>query len=303
MFARVVGLANKETAARVLFLHSSSGKPNDHTSGSVSLSFLLKTFSNNGGIVDGNPPMNGVDHPLMIDCPKMPNNHRKGKDDNLSSCTQKEVLDSSKNVNLDKNAVVDMETIKQETLHKHPHREEEICDVNAAGIDIEKEPRDENACMKEYKKGKMIFSLWAVSPKRQGGLGFTTSQVGVVLAISGLALFVFQITTFPPLAKLFGPIHVTRTSAIISIPLLTAYPFIALLRDRALWIIINCASSLKYIFCVSDDNAVTRDQRAAANGLQMSAMSLFKTIGPAAAGILFHGDKRDKIQISFQVHI
>ncbi|XP_059064721.1 protein ZINC INDUCED FACILITATOR 1-like [Cryptomeria japonica] len=188
--------------------------------------------------------------------------------------------------------------IAMETLHKHPHREEEICDVNAAGIDIEKEPRDENACMKEYKKGKMIFSLWAVSPKRQGGLGFTTSQVGVVLAISGLALFVFQITTFPPLAKLFGPIHVTRTSAIISIPLLTAYPFIALLRDRALWIIINCASSLKYIFCTavhfffnlkqcSSSLLQTRDQRAAANGLQMSAMSLFKTIGPAAAGILF----------------
>lgn len=67
----------------------SSRKPNDHTSGSVSLSSLLETFSNNGGIVDGNPPMNEVDHPLMIDCPKMPNNHTKGKDKNLSSCTQK----------------------------------------------------------------------------------------------------------------------------------------------------------------------------------------------------------------------
>ncbi|PON78119.1 Major facilitator [Parasponia andersonii] len=30
-----------------------------------------------------------------------------------------------------------------------------------------------------------IFSLWAVSPKKLGGLGFSTEEVGVVLAISG----------------------------------------------------------------------------------------------------------------------
>ncbi|KAH9296472.1 hypothetical protein KI387_040060, partial [Taxus chinensis] len=29
-----------------------------------------------------------------------------------------------------------------------------------------------------------IFSLWAVSPKEYGGLSFTTSDVGVVLAIT-----------------------------------------------------------------------------------------------------------------------
>ncbi|GLJ36527.1 hypothetical protein SUGI_0733970 [Cryptomeria japonica] len=258
-----------------------------------------------------------------------------------------------------------------ETLHKHPHEEEEKCDLNGVGIDVEKEEsqndkacingvgidvekeesqndkacingvgidiekeesQNDKACMKE-KKGKManlksiinnwpvmstiiinciyslhdiayseIFSLWAVSPKRQGGLGFTTSQVGAVLAISGFGLLIFQLTTFSPLAKLFGPIHVTRTSAILSIPLLSAYPFIALLGDKALWIIINCASLLKNILSVMTitgtflllNNAAARDQRAAANGLQMSGMSLFKAIGPAAAGILFSWGQRSQ---------
>ena len=31
-----------------------------------------------------------------------------------------------------------------------------------------------------------IFSLWSVSPKIYGGLGFTTSEVGDVLAVTGM---------------------------------------------------------------------------------------------------------------------
>ncbi|XP_057851931.2 protein ZINC INDUCED FACILITATOR-LIKE 1-like [Cryptomeria japonica] len=221
-----------------------------------------------------------------------------------------------------------------ETLHKHPHGKEENCDLDKASIDIEKEePQNEKACMKEKKKGNMttlksiinnwtvmstiiinciyslhdiayseIFSLWAVSPTSQGGLGFTTSQVGAILATSGFGLLIFQLTAFSPLAKLFGPIHVTRTSAIISIPLLTMYPFIALLRDQSLWIIINFASLLKNILSVMTitgtflllNNAAEQDQRAAANGLQMSGMSLFKAIGPASAGILFSWGQRSQ---------
>ncbi|GLJ36529.1 hypothetical protein SUGI_0734010 [Cryptomeria japonica] len=115
-------------------------------------------------------------------------------------------------------------------------------------------------------------------------------------------LLIFQLTAFSPLAKLFGPIHVTRTSAIISIPLLTMYPFIALLRDQSLWIIINFASLLKNILSVMTitgtflllNNAAEQDQRAAANGLQMSGMSLFKAIGPASAGILFSWGQRSQ---------
>jgi hypothetical protein len=30
-----------------------------------------------------------------------------------------------------------------------------------------------------------IFSLWCVSPKAKGGLGFTTADVGTLLALSG----------------------------------------------------------------------------------------------------------------------
>ncbi|CAM8917116.1 unnamed protein product [Rhodiola kirilowii] len=39
-----------------------------------------------------------------------------------------------------------------------------------------------------------IFSLWAVSPSSFGGLSLTTQDVGVVLGVTGVGIFIFQLT-------------------------------------------------------------------------------------------------------------
>ncbi|XP_057828136.1 probable peptide/nitrate transporter At3g43790 isoform X4 [Cryptomeria japonica] len=140
-----------------------------------------------------------------------------------------------------------------------------------------------------------IFSLWAVSPKEYGGLSFTSSDVGVVLAITGAGLLIFQLLIFPPMANLVGAILVTRISAVLTIPVLTIYPFFTMLSGVFLWLAINSASLIKNILSISLvtgtflmlNNAVPQDQRGAANGLAMTAMSLFKTLGPAGGGSLF----------------
>ncbi|OAE24866.1 hypothetical protein AXG93_2931s1080 [Marchantia polymorpha subsp. ruderalis] len=89
-----------------------------------------------------------------------------------------------------------------------------------------------------------VFSLWCVSPREVDGLGLPTSDVGMVLAVSGASVFVFNMTVFPIIAKYLGPILVTRVPA-------------------------------------------PTDQRGAANGLSLSCVSLFRTIGPAGAGAIF----------------
>lgn len=140
-----------------------------------------------------------------------------------------------------------------------------------------------------------IFSLWAVSLKQYGGLGFSTSDVGEVLSITGFGLLIFQLLIFPPLANKAGAILITRIAAILTIPLLAVYPFIGTLSDVLLWLAINCASLLKNILAVTIctgtflllNNSVPQDQRGAANGLSMTGMSLFKTIGPTGGGSLF----------------
>lgn len=140
-----------------------------------------------------------------------------------------------------------------------------------------------------------IFSLWAVSPRSHGGLSYTTNDVGEVLAVSGFGLLVFQLFLYPYVEKILGAIMVIRICGVLAIPLLTSYPLIAMLNGLSLAFVLNCASVLKNVLSVSimtglfllQNRAVEQHQRGAANGLAMTAMSLFKTAGPAGGGAIF----------------
>ncbi|KAG8391066.1 hypothetical protein BUALT_Bualt01G0149200 [Buddleja alternifolia] len=146
-----------------------------------------------------------------------------------------------------------------------------------------------------------IFSLWAESPRRLGGLSYTTQDVGTVLSISGIGLLVFQSLLYPIMEKIMGPIMISRILGVLTIPLLTSYHYIAMLSGITLSIVLNCASLLKNVLSISivtglfilQNRAVDQDQRGAANGLAMTLMSLFKAAGPAGGGALFSwGQKR-----------
>ncbi|KAG6498046.1 probable peptide/nitrate transporter At3g43790 [Zingiber officinale] len=140
-----------------------------------------------------------------------------------------------------------------------------------------------------------IFSLWAVSSKISGGLSFSSKDVGEVLAISGFSLLMYQLFLYPLLEKYLGPIPSTRVAAILSIPLLTSYPFMSKLSGFLLLLVVNCASFLKNISSVTiitgcnilQNNAVSQHQRGAANGISVTAMSIFKAVAPAGGGALF----------------
>ncbi|KAK2407550.1 protein ZINC INDUCED FACILITATOR-LIKE [Trifolium repens] len=146
-----------------------------------------------------------------------------------------------------------------------------------------------------------VFSLWCVSPPSLGGLNFSTNDVGNVLAISGIALVIYQLTLYQYMEKACGHVGIARITGIFSIPLLQSYPFIAMLSGIALYIVISIASILKNIISVTittglfliQNQVVEQHQRGAANGISLTAMSLFKAIGPAAGGtILTWSQKR-----------
>ncbi|KAJ0229509.1 hypothetical protein HA466_0315350 [Hirschfeldia incana] len=145
-----------------------------------------------------------------------------------------------------------------------------------------------------------IFSLWANSPRKYGGLSYSTNDVGTVLAISGLGLFCFQVFVYPLAERLLGPVLVSRFAGALMIPIQMSYPFIANLSGLSLSLLLNSASILVNVLSVSaitgllilQNKAVDQSQRGAANGIAMTAMSLFKTVGPAGAGILFSWSER-----------
>lgn len=206
-----------------------------------------------------------------------------------------------------------------ETLHNHNGNKESTDDAEALenGSNKEKTVRkNENLFMNWPLMSSIIvycvfslhdiayqevFSLWATSPPKLGGLNFTTDDVGNVLSISGVALCIYQLFIYPSVEKACGPIGLGRITGIFSIPLLQSYPFIAMLSGITLYIVISIASVLKNIMSVTittglfliQNRVVEQHQRGAANGLSMTGMSLFKAIGPAAGGtILTWSQKR-----------
>ncbi|EOY19183.1 Zinc induced facilitator-like 1 isoform 3 [Theobroma cacao] len=96
-----------------------------------------------------------------------------------------------------------------------------------------------------------IFSLWAVSPRKFGGLSYSTKDVGEVLAISGFSLLVFQLSVYPTVERILGPVMVSRIASVLTIPLLQSYSYIALLSGFTLSLVLNCASILKNVLSVS----------------------------------------------------
>ncbi|XXG52713.1 hypothetical protein AAC387_Pa03g0967 [Persea americana] len=140
-----------------------------------------------------------------------------------------------------------------------------------------------------------IFSLWAVSDRKYGGLSFSSQDVGEVLAISGCGLLLFQLFLYPVAERTIGAIMLSRLAAISTIPLLSSYPFVAMLSGVTLTLVLNCVSLLKSVLTVTaitgtfilQNNAVPQHLRGAANGIALTGQSVFKTFGPAGGGALF----------------
>ncbi|RZC79145.1 hypothetical protein C5167_003382 [Papaver somniferum] len=207
--------------------------------------------------------------------------------------------------------------LAQETLHKHSAPNEESYEADHV---TEKIQENEEVRSVTDSKGSLftnwpliscivvycifslhdmayseIFSLWAVSPRKFGGLSYTTEDVGEILSITGVGLFLFQLVIYPTIERTLGTLSVARAGAVLSIVLLSSYPFIAKLHGHNLYLIINTASVLKNIFATTiftgliiiQNNSVSQHQRGAANGISMTAMSLFKAFGPAGGGALF----------------
>ncbi|XP_027340494.1 protein ZINC INDUCED FACILITATOR-LIKE 1-like [Abrus precatorius] len=139
-----------------------------------------------------------------------------------------------------------------------------------------------------------VFSLWVVSPRRLEGLNFTTNDVGNILSVAGLAILIFQLGLYQPVQKVCEPIELARISAVLSIPILQSYAFMTKLSGFTLYIAIYIATILSSVmieiisagFFIVQNKAVEQHQRGIANGISLTAMSVFKVIGPAAGGAL-----------------
>ncbi|KAG0519794.1 hypothetical protein BDA96_08G017400 [Sorghum bicolor] len=200
--------------------------------------------------------------------------------------------------------------LAQETLHKHKlHKTED------QGIEDFAEQQNSSTTNKSLLKNwplmssiilfcvtsfddmayTEIFSLWAESDKKYGGLGFSSEDVGQVLAVTGASILLYQTFVYPRIVKVLGPVNASRIAAILSMVLLFTYPPMTHLSKPWLSVVVNIASMLKNNLVVTvvtcsfilQNNSVPQEQRATANGLATTLMSFFKAFAPAGAGIVF----------------
>nr|CBX24390.1 hypothetical_protein [Oryza glaberrima] len=139
------------------------------------------------------------------------------------------------------------------------------------------------------------FSLWTVSDRKYGGLSFSSKDVGQVLAVAGASLLVYQLFIYGWVDKILGPINSTRIAAALSVPIIAAYPFMTHLSGIRLGVALYSAAMIKSVLAVRtiitgtsllQNKAVAQGQRGAANGIATTAMSLFKAVAPAGAGVM-----------------
>ncbi|KAK7322511.1 hypothetical protein VNO77_25894 [Canavalia gladiata] len=199
-----------------------------------------------------------------------------------------------------------------ETVHNHsmsPEKSEGIENGNSEGDSDKMIQKEENVFRNWPLMSSIIIycvfalhdvaysevsALWAISPQRLGGLNFTTDDVGNILAVSGIAIIIFQLGIYQSVQKLCGPIRLARISGVLSIPILQSYPLMTMLSGFKLYLAIYTASILNNVMIeiistglfILQNRAVEQHQRGIANGICMTAMSAFKVIGPAAGGAI-----------------
>uniref|UniRef100_A0A453J3M0 Uncharacterized protein n=1 Tax=Aegilops tauschii subsp. strangulata TaxID=200361 RepID=A0A453J3M0_AEGTS len=124
-----------------------------------------------------------------------------------------------------------------------------------------------------------IFSLWAVSDKKYGGLSFSSKDVGQVLAASGAGLLLYQIFVYRHVHKYLGSIISSRIAAVLSIPLLATYPFMTHLSGTKLGLAIYCAAVMKGAFATTILTGTCILQNSAVVSIKSTCVTFVFSIG------------------------
>lgn len=142
----------------------------------------------------------------------------------------------------------------------------------------------------------------------QGGLSFSSIEIGILLSISGFTMMFFTFFFLPAIARNSSKLWMFRRGVIGSIPVAMSWPLIGLLyryyisnlhssqlQTMVLWplLVITCVcKSVMSCFAFTAvmiliNHSVTEEHLGAVNGLGQSLGSLARAVGPALGGALW----------------
>ncbi|KAJ1555812.1 hypothetical protein HK405_012558 [Cladochytrium tenue] len=147
-----------------------------------------------------------------------------------------------------------------------------------------------------------IFSLWSRMPRSQGGLGFTTTDIGLVFSLGGASLVMYQLFLYAPIERRLGPLKAFRWGILCSLPVFLVLPNTGLLQPAGeaeitwlVWTVViacqvmrTCAGLQAFTSSfILTANSCASHSRASANGLTQAFGAFSRMVGPVFAGTLF----------------
>lgn len=156
-----------------------------------------------------------------------------------------------------------------------------------------------------------LIVLFAFTPIKSGGIGFSTADIGLALSISGALTILAQVVLFPPLQRVFGTASLYKL-CMSSYPLIfVMFPIVHFIARHennenhdategfsnsfrvwiGIWIILILKTSANMVFSCNmllvNAVAPTRDVLGTINGLAQCCASFVRAVGPITASSLF----------------
>jgi MFS family permease len=147
--------------------------------------------------------------------------------------------------------------------------------------------------------GNEIFTLWVVTSPADGGLAYTTQQIGTSIMICGMIATVLQLTLYPAATDYLGVLWVHRYGGLafalssIFIPMLSLgvhnRPAIVTMIFVVLALTLQAIAANWYLVStfVLISNSCYRHQLATVNGIGQTCASIGRLCGPYLGSVLF----------------
>ncbi|CEL63443.1 Protein ZINC INDUCED FACILITATOR 1 OS=Arabidopsis thaliana GN=ZIF1 PE=1 SV=2 [Rhizoctonia solani AG-1 IB] len=143
-----------------------------------------------------------------------------------------------------------------------------------------------------------VCVLWLYTPAKLGGVGFSTSEIGVTLAASGLLTTIVAVIIFPPVERWVGVVALYKFGmamqvvSVVTFPLAHAMSLAAGKRGAyfgaSIMLSVRCIAGIVFVcnMLLVNRSAPNRRSLGAVNGLAQMVASASRALGPAAATLV-----------------
>lgn len=158
-----------------------------------------------------------------------------------------------------------------------------------------------------------VFPLWAKNPSSEGGIDFSSLDIGIFFAISGVQIVAVQLLLIPYLTNRFSSISLIRVGIVICIPTFVVIPWFTETVPHGKWlvwfvllvgmmgVVLGC-NILSIPLSVVGNNVVDSSNLGKMNGFMQGGIAIGRVLGPTVGSTLFAWSCSNGYNFPFDYH-